>query len=674
MRALSPLAPGRVPFRRMRDVRLSPIKEMELAASRIPGVVSLAQGIPSFDTPAPIQEYVREKISSGACSRYSLTPGLPKLRELIADRLLADGMRYDPDGEILVSCGAIEAITATLLAAIEPGDEVILPSPTYPSYLEAIRIAGGVPRFVSLVEEENFALDPDEIDRAVNRRTAAILYANPNNPTGTIYTRRQVERVAEVAGAHGLLLVTDEVYKDFVYSEVELFTAARLAEMRTQVVRIFSFSKAYGMTGWRVGFLHSDRRNVTEILKVHDALVTCAPVVSQYAAIAALELADDFIAQFRREFRERRDRTLGFLDSLSHVFDYQKPNASYFVFPRVKDPVPLARDSRRLALAILERARVALVPGIAFGPAGEAHLRISYSRRMEDIDLAFERLAGYFESPWRGRVATSTPMPAAQPAPAAPAARPSARGRTRRVAVAWLDFLARVYLARVRPKALGIAGLQGKTVMKRWLREMFQTALRVRANPRSYNTEVGLPLAILDVSIESGSLADALVALARATLAGVTARGPLDLLILEMGLRRSGDARALTRAIVPDILVLTPLAPSFSSDLAFLETLEKEIAELASAVAARGGTVIACGDDPRLVAAVSRLRDVRTYGREQAKRSDDRLVLELPRGRYDVDLDVVGESSTYALLAGIEAASLLGVDDDKIRRFLRGGT
>ncbi len=443
-------------------------------------------------------------------------------------------------------------------------------------------------------------------------------------------------------------------------------------------MRVFSFSKAYGMTGWRVGFLHSDRRNVAEILKVHDALVTCAPVVSQYAALAALELGAEPIELFRQEFLERRNWTLGALDRMSHIFDYQKPNASYFVFPRVKDTVPLARDSRRLARDILERAHVALVPGIAFGPSGEAHLRISYSRRRDEIEEAFARLTDYFH----GRAPTAraarpadaerlplapTPQRAVSPPPWK---RSTIFPRARRAAVAYLDWLARRYLARVKPRCVAIAGLQGKTVMKRWLREMLAPALRVRANLRSYNTELGLPLAILDTAIDSSTLRGIVAAIARATARGLFSVEPVDVLILEMGLRRPGDARALLEAVQPDLLVLTPLTPSFSNDLSFLDAVEREVAELARQVSSRGGGVVSCADDPRLVSAVAGLPGVRTFGREQAKRSGDSLHLEADGQSFAVTLDVVGESSVYALLAGIEVAKILGVGEATVRSFL----
>jgi aminotransferase len=189
-----------------------------------------------------------------------------------------------------------------------------------------------------------------------------------------------------LAERRGLFLLIDEAYKDFVYTREPYFSPAQLPAARSRVVRVFTFSKAYGMTGWRIGYLHADAHLVREILKVHDALVTCAPVVSQYAALAALEYGQTHIATFRHAFKERRDRTLEYLDALSHIFDYQKPEGAYFVFPRVKDTVRWARDSSRLAADILEKAKVALVPGIAFGPSGEAHLRLNFGREPSDID------------------------------------------------------------------------------------------------------------------------------------------------------------------------------------------------------------------------------------------------------------------------------------------------
>ena len=485
-------------------------------------------------------------------------------------------MAYDPDGEIVVTAGSIEAIAASLLALVQPGDEVLVVSPTYASYIPAIHLAGAVPRFVPLAEDANFDLDPDAIAAAAGRRTRALILCNPNNPTGTVFSAEQTRRMLEVAEREDFVVIADEVYKDFLYGDARIHSAARETWARHRVLRVCSFSKAYAMTGWRVGFLHGPAPLVADVLKVHDALVTCAPVVSQYAALAALELGDEVIADFRAEFRRRRDQVIERLDRLPHVFDYQKPNASYFVFPRVKDTVPLARDSRRLASDILARARVALVPGAAFGPTGEAHLRLCYARPAADVQRAFDRLDDYFA----GRPARITAVPAA------PASAPAARGITRRAGVELLRHGARTHLARVHPRVVAITGTQGKTVIKRTVAELLARRLRVRANPLSYNTAVGVPLAILGRELDTRAPGPLLRGMASALWTAYGSRTPVDVMVLELGVRAPGDMRAHLELLRPDIAVVAPLAPSYSEEREELATLRHEITALAAVEAA----------------------------------------------------------------------------------------
>src|SRR6185369_3189404 len=312
--------------------------------------------------------------------------------------------------------------------------------------------------------------------------------------------------------------------KDFIYTREPYYSPAQLAAVRSRVVRVFTFSKAYGMTGWRIGYVHSDARNTREILKVHDALVTCAPLVSQYAAMAALEYGEVHLAAFRRAFKERRDRTLEHLDALSHIFDYQKPEGAYFVFPRVKDIVPWARDSRRLAHRLLEEAKVAVVPGVAFGPSGEAHLRLNFGREPADIETAFERLANYFgqRTPVFVRVDTPAATPVISELPTPTVATVAtwqslmSRRHLRHVAIPYLRVLARIFLRRKKPLVIAIAGNRGKTVMKRLFGELLGAHYKVRTNPRSYNTEIGLPLAVLNLEIETRSPWNVLRTLAHA--------------------------------------------------------------------------------------------------------------------------------------------------------------
>jgi len=445
---------------------------MELLASKIPDVVSLAQGIPSFDTPEIIKKAAIKALDRGVVAKYSLTYGLPELRETIEQKLSEENMYYDFEKEIIATAGSIEAITAALIAIIESYEaklrkskiknEVILFSPSYASYPEAVKVAGGQPVFVNLIERGNWRIDFKNLAKKVTNRTAAIIICNPNNPTGTIFPKEDLLKIAELAWKRKIFIICDEVYKDFIYDSAFLsdgtgrpsapaadggldsraadsslslgdqarqrsetfrttgrqspsfsgrfFSLAQIPELRKRVIRVFSLSKAYAMTGWRIGFLHSDEENVSEIVKVHDSLVTCSPVISQYAAMAALDFADKEIEEFRQKYQARRDLICQYLDDLSDFFSYQKPDGSYFVFPRITrintnrntdkhecisvNPFSnLCRSvSWRFAIDLLNKAHVAVVPGLAFGPSGEGHIRMSFGRSEKDINEAMERI------------------------------------------------------------------------------------------------------------------------------------------------------------------------------------------------------------------------------------------------------------------------------------------
>jgi aminotransferase len=401
-------------FNRTKNIRLSVIKQMELAASTYPDVVSLAQGIPSFDTPDFIKGRAKNALERGVVAKYSLSPGLPELREMVEISLAREGMFYDWQKEILITAGSIEGITAAIFAITEPGEEIILPTPTYTSYREVIRLAGCEPVFVPLNEEKGWAFELSAFEAAITPKTRAIFYCNPNNPTGTIYSREQLMGLAELAKKHDLFLISDEVYKDFVYDGSKpLFSLAQIPELRERVIRIFSFSKSHAVTGWRIGYLHTDESVLKEILKVHDSLVTCAPVISQYAALGALEMKDEDLDWYIAEYAKRRDVICGRLDRLNHVFSYVRPEGAYFVFPRINPdvmqkyfPESLDRDwgadrednSWKFCLSLLDRIQVALVRGIAFGPAGAGHVRLSFGRSEADINRAFDRMDEFFKN------------------------------------------------------------------------------------------------------------------------------------------------------------------------------------------------------------------------------------------------------------------------------------
>jgi hypothetical protein len=387
-------------------------------------------------------------------------------------------------------------------------------------------------------------------------------------------------------------------------------------------------------------------------------MVTCAPVVSQYAAIAALELGEPFIEQFRQEFRRRRARIIEHLDALPQVFDYQRPNASYYAFPRIKDTVPLARDSRALARDILARAHVALVPGAAFGPTGESHLRFCYARELADIDRAFDRLGDYFA----GRGPRLLPAPAVQTI-AAPR-----RGPLRQAGVRLLHALARFYVQRTHPRLIAIAGGRGKTVLKLTLVELLLEArMNVRSNPLSYNTDVGLAFAILDTRFDTKRPAEVLRGLGRA-VRNAFFLGRRDVLVLELGARQVGDMKELLRVVQPQIAVITELGPSYSEDQEGIAVLRQEMKELVDFVAGSGGKLLISGDD--LVLAELASPDAERFRRADLVDAAGSSVLRLGTASYPVGREIVGDSSLLALDASVLVARHLGIGDEVIRRFL----
>jgi aminotransferase len=382
-------------------------------------VVSLAQGIPSFDTPECIKRRAIEAIQEGKVARYSLSPGLLELREAIEYDLAKRNVFYDFERELIVTAGSIEAITASFLALLQPGDEVLIPDPTYTSYQSAIKTARGIPVFVPLSENDGWSFDIRQLKKRITSKTKAILFCNPNNPTSTVYSRNQLMEISQLAEEHDLYVLSDEVYKDFIYDDnIEYFTLAQFSQFRKRFIYIFSFSKAYAMTGWRIAYLATDRKLAEKILAVHDAMVTCAPVVSQWAALAALEMANDDVANFKRTFMIRRKLICNKLDELSRYVEYEKPSSAYFVFPRIKKEYIESFESFakrkglnfadlkdfqqrsfswKFSLTLLEQAKVAVVPGVAFGPTGENHIRLCFGRKRKNIIKALDRMKSFFK-------------------------------------------------------------------------------------------------------------------------------------------------------------------------------------------------------------------------------------------------------------------------------------
>jgi aminotransferase len=387
---------------RVAQISVSAIKQMPVLAARLGGCVSLGQGIPSLDTPAFIRRAVIAELErdGSAIGKYSLQPGVPALKQEIARDLgRTRGIDVDADSEIFVSCGGMEALAAGIATLVERGDEVILPSPTYASHIEQVLFAEGVPRFAPTIEAEGWKLDATAIRKAVSKKTKAVLLCNPVNPTGAVFSERELNDIADVVLEHGLYLLLDEAYDFLVYDGLPYHSLMARSDLKERTLAVCSFSKRFRMTGWRVGFMVAPARIMRQVLKVHDAFAICAPTISQYAALAALRATNGVDGEGDRSVRElvdalarRRDLVCSRLDRLARVFSYAKPHGGYYVFPRIAGK----ESSIDFALRVLNEARVITVPGSAFGPTGEGHVRMSFGADEAELTEAFDRLDRYF--------------------------------------------------------------------------------------------------------------------------------------------------------------------------------------------------------------------------------------------------------------------------------------
>lgn len=376
--------------RRVRQITISAIKEMPLLASRVGGCVSLGQGIPSFPTPVHIREAVyRAMLDDGESGKYTLGPGMPALRRAIAARLLTErGLQADPDSEICITVGAMEALSAAILTVVDRGDEVILPSPNYASHIEQVLLAEGVPVFAPLFKSD-WGLDPAAFKRALSPKTKAVILCNPHNPTGANWTRESLEAVVRIAVDNRLFVIADETYDFLVYDRGASISLTAFPELRERLIAVFSFSKKYAMTGWRAGYVFSSPGILDHIMKIHDAVAICAPTLSQHAALAALEGPQDCVGSMRAALEARRDLACSRLDRMPDHFSYVKPRGAYYLMARYNAP---GIDSMSFALQLLREARVITIPGAAFGPDGENHIRMSFGGSEEEINEAFDRI------------------------------------------------------------------------------------------------------------------------------------------------------------------------------------------------------------------------------------------------------------------------------------------
>jgi aminotransferase len=379
---------------RVKKIQKSAIHEMTRLSRQIEDVAFLSWAKPTSGTPQHIRDGAIAAIKEGKVGGYSESSGLQQLREEIAVKLKRDNNIGADPSQVIVTVGAIEGLSAALMAVIDPGDEVILPSPTYSTHIRQVILGSGTPVLVPTIEEEGFLLDIDSIRKAVTDKTRAILYCSPSNPTGAVFPENQIRQIAELALEYDLMVITDEAYEYFVYDGSEHFSIGSIKDMGSHVISCFTFTKTYAMTGWRVGYVHAHQELIPQITKAHIPFAICAPVVSQYAALAALRGTQECITEFREHYLAARNTMCRRLDDLDDIFEYKKPKGSYLMFPRVI--IEGGKDSAAFCKDLLQKARVSTTPGVAFGPTGEQHVRMSFCVPEEEIHKAFDRMESYF--------------------------------------------------------------------------------------------------------------------------------------------------------------------------------------------------------------------------------------------------------------------------------------
>lgn len=373
------------------SIEPSGIRKFFDIASEMEDVVSLGVGEPDFDTPWHIRDEGIFSLEKGR-TFYTSNSGLKELRQEISNYLKRRcHLTYDPLHEILVTVGGSEGIDIAMRAMLNPGDEVLIPQPCYVSYLPCVVLADGVPVTIELKEENEFRLTKEELLEKITDKTKILVLPFPNNPTGAVMRREDLEAIAEVIIEKDLFVLSDEIYSELTYQEDHV-SIASLPGMWERTLTINGFSKSYAMTGWRLGYICGPQNIVAQMTKIHQFAIMCAPTTSQYAAVEALRNGDEDVAMMRESYNQRRR-------FLMHEFERMglkcfEPFGAFYVFPCIRE---FGLTSDEFAMRLLEEEHVAVVPGSAFGPCGEGFLRISYAYSIEALKIALERLERFIK-------------------------------------------------------------------------------------------------------------------------------------------------------------------------------------------------------------------------------------------------------------------------------------
>lgn len=368
------------------SIEPSGIRKFFDIVSEMKDAISLGVGEPDFDTPWHVREEGIYSLEKG-CTFYTSNAGLKELRIEIAKYLNRRcNVSYDYNKEIMVTVGGSEAIDLALRAMLDPGDEVLIPMPSFVSYLPCVTLADGVPVVIELREEDEFKLTRQELLNSITEKTKVLILPFPNNPTGAIMTREDLADIVDVIIEKDLFVITDEIYSELTYNG-EHVTIASFPGMKERCVLINGFSKSYAMTGWRLGYAAAPTLILQQMLKIHQFAIMSAPTTSQYAAVEALRNGDKDVEEMREAYNQRRRFLIKALRDMGlEVFE---PFGAFYVFPSIKQ---FGMTSDEFAEKLLEEEKVAVVPGTAFGACGEGFLRISYAYSVEDLKKALEKI------------------------------------------------------------------------------------------------------------------------------------------------------------------------------------------------------------------------------------------------------------------------------------------
>ena len=373
------------------DIKPSGIRKFFDIVSEMEDAISLGVGEPDFDTPWHIRDEGIYSLEKGR-TFYTSNAGLKELKTEICNYIKrTQGIAYDSNHETIVTVGGSEAIDIALRAMINAGEEVLIPQPSYVSYEPCAILANAVPVIIELKAENEFRLTAQEVLHAVTDKTKVLILPYPNNPTGAIMEREDLEKIAEVIEEKDLFVISDEIYAELTYGR-EHVSIASLPGMRERTILINGFSKAYAMTGWRLGYACGPRAIMEQMLKIHQFAIMCAPTTSQYAAVEALKNGDEDVKQMREAYNQRRRYLLYMFKEMG--LDCFEPFGAFYVFPCIKE---FGMTSEEFADRFLREEKVAVVPGTAFGECGEGFVRISYAYSLENLKIAIGKLKAFVE-------------------------------------------------------------------------------------------------------------------------------------------------------------------------------------------------------------------------------------------------------------------------------------